>query len=496
MKKIIVFVISSWLIMPALMAQYRTDTWFFGYLESNNAIRDSIYVLKFTDGKININYSKTTHSFESDFASISDNAGNLLLYTNGCMIADSNHQIITNGDGLNPGLMASELCGHYGYISDQGAVFVPVPGKTNDFWLIHMAIERDTLLKTKFGPLYASYITGSNGSYEVTSKNTVLLEGNLERFAIVKHGDGVNWWIMVPEYNTNNYHSFLINESGITEKDVQQVGPVFDFKYCANGRGANVFSNLGKYYVRNNVSCGPVIFKFDRCKGTLEDPLAFVPTEKQFGGGGVAFYNDDSKMYYCTQNQIRKIDLNDFVPMSTEIASYDSTYATTLGNMFMGPDSNIYINTQSSGLYIHKLIPKNNAVTFKTETFRPKLIKLPVRNTRTIPVTINYALGPKYTVPCDSFVSSTYDKSANEHLSVYPNPAQSELLIDLAKSNITGSDINLRILNATGAVIFDKELSNGISAYAVNLSGWEAGLYIINVSNGKKVFSAKVVIVR
>src|SRR5688572_9774073 len=44
-------------------------------------------------------------------ASISDSEGELLLYSNGCKINDSNHDFILNSDNLNPGPVNDEWCG-------------------------------------------------------------------------------------------------------------------------------------------------------------------------------------------------------------------------------------------------------------------------------------------------------------------------------------------------------------------------------------------------
>ena len=479
----------------ALSAQYKTDTWFFGYLEAGNSDRDTVFSLQLKDNQRIIKASNTLHSFEASYASISDTSGHLLLYSNGCMIADSSNQIIVNGDGLNPGPMATELCGHYGYISEQGAAFIPVPGHSNDFWLIHIAIERDTLLKTKYGPLYATYIDGSNGNYIVTNKNQILLEGNLERFAVVKHGNGIDWWVTVPKYNTNEYLNYLITKIGIKDIGIQKVGPVFHFKYCSNGRGTNTFSNTGKYYVRYNVSCGPVVFNFDRCTGILENPVSYVPTQTEFGGGGVAFYPDDSKMYYSTQNFIRKIDFVNLPNASIQIVGYDSTAATTLGNMFIGPDLNAYIRTQSSEFFIHELELRKNISKNTDETFKARAIKLPVRNTRTIPMSINYSLSHKYNSDCDSLFTEIKELN-NNFLTVYPNPAQSKIILDISSIIQSGLSLKLKVVNEKGEIIINKEMDNNSSKYTLDTIGWIPGLYLIQVINGKNIFTGKVIIVK
>jgi hypothetical protein len=54
-------------------------------------------------------------------ATISDNSGNLLFYTNGVIVYNRNHQIMANGDGLNGDASACQIA------------VVPLPGSDKLF---------------------------------------------------------------------------------------------------------------------------------------------------------------------------------------------------------------------------------------------------------------------------------------------------------------------------------------------------------------------------
>jgi hypothetical protein len=63
-------------------------------------------------------------------ATISDDLGNLLFYTDGVTVYNRNHTIMVNGTGL------------FGDISStQSAIIVKQPGNTNIYYIIHICIN-------------------------------------------------------------------------------------------------------------------------------------------------------------------------------------------------------------------------------------------------------------------------------------------------------------------------------------------------------------------
>ena len=57
-------------------------------------------------------------------ASIADAAGNLLFYTNGLEVYNNEHQVMPNGDDLNPGKFANSS-ERVGYSQHGGAIILP-----------------------------------------------------------------------------------------------------------------------------------------------------------------------------------------------------------------------------------------------------------------------------------------------------------------------------------------------------------------------------------
>jgi hypothetical protein len=93
--------------------------------------------------------------------SISDKNGSLLFYSNGCVVANSQHAIMENGTGINEGGIGYEqTClsdPNYfnGYsVSDQGIISIPYPGTSNKYAIFHLhkpdhdRLNKDLLMTT------------------------------------------------------------------------------------------------------------------------------------------------------------------------------------------------------------------------------------------------------------------------------------------------------------------------------------------------------------
>jgi len=76
-------------------------------------------------------------------ASISDEEGNLLFYSNGCDVVDSNHEFMPNGRDLNSGdyfEMLGDSC-YGGYLGKQDIMILPDPGNDKGYYILHKAID-------------------------------------------------------------------------------------------------------------------------------------------------------------------------------------------------------------------------------------------------------------------------------------------------------------------------------------------------------------------
>ncbi|MCY7327763.1 MAG: hypothetical protein LH618_04375, partial [Saprospiraceae bacterium] len=205
-------------------------------------------ILRFESGGVQVDSTDLRMNFESTAAAIADEQGQLAFYTNGCSIANASGDTIFNGTGLNPGEIAEMSCPQLGYLCPKGAMILPWPGDPGRYCLVHLGARYEPSRKLSFGPLYYSKIDSDaqGGAGAVVTKNNLLLDGDLEPFTAVRHGNGRDWWIVIPVYATNQYYLFLLSPQGITALPVQTVGPVMSCKRI----GSSTFSPNGLRYGR------------------------------------------------------------------------------------------------------------------------------------------------------------------------------------------------------------------------------------------------------
>ena len=234
-------------------AQQHDNIWLFGYL--SNPV-DSTYggtVLDFSSDTLNIYYEFRDMFLDVTNASICDSFGNLLFYTNGLYIANAVHEIMENGEGLNPGDYADDQAG-LGYILDQGAIVLPFPGSDSLFYLFHLSKDYPTGQISFHCPkFYYSLIDISlnGGLGKVIEKNELIINDILDlgKLTATKHANGIDWWILLRKYGSSEFYSLRITPNEVLISGIQDIGSPF-----LQGIGQSVFSPDGNKYVVSVVS--------------------------------------------------------------------------------------------------------------------------------------------------------------------------------------------------------------------------------------------------
>ena len=78
-----------------------------------------------------------------------------------------------------------------------------------------------------------------------------------------------------------------------------------------------------------------------------------------------------------------------------------------------------------------------------------------------------------------------------EGFAVYPNPA--DQLVTIRALNLDGQT-QLKVFSVTGEVVFERLVNIGTDTFEINASAWSSGVYVIQVMNGEKVGTRKVII--
>lgn len=152
------FLILILLSVNSLFSQNETANWYFG-----NAAG-----ISFDEGNVNVRYDGSLIS-EAGCASMSDTNGNLLFYTNGETVWNSEHQIMINGNDL-----------HGKTESIQSSIIVPNPEDTTIYYIFTTRDEVGNFFSPGVSYSVVEFTT-ENPLGEITEKNVSLINTSTEK---------------------------------------------------------------------------------------------------------------------------------------------------------------------------------------------------------------------------------------------------------------------------------------------------------------------------
>ncbi len=201
----------------------RTVNWYFG----KNA------GLKFTDTGVTILNDGKINTWEG-CSSISDEQGNLLLYSDGKTLWNKYHKIVKNGTGFLGDIS-----------STQSALLLPLP--KNDSMIV--LITSPYALDYNIGMNYSLInIKGNNDSGIVSKKNILLHNNSAEKIAAINHQNGQDIWVIGHEFGNNRYYAYLLTTEGFIQCPIiSDVGLAFKNNRFIN-QGYLKFSQNGNYF--------------------------------------------------------------------------------------------------------------------------------------------------------------------------------------------------------------------------------------------------------
>ncbi|MBC8048261.1 MAG: T9SS type A sorting domain-containing protein [Fimbriimonadaceae bacterium] len=456
--------------------------WFFG---------DSL-LLNFNDGIITP--TQVSGRADETCVSISDTAGNLLFYSDGSLVWNTNFEIMDNSY-----LDIDQYVDGTGSSLSQGSLILPDPGNANQYYMFNLF---------EFGISYSIVdinLNGGLGDVKIDAKNIYLdVDTYLtEKLQAVKHGNGKDWWILFhakppsfTEDSTNTFFELLLTSEGILGPFVVNAGKK---KTYLSSIGQMTFSPQGDKLAYTNES-GLEVLNFDRCIGDISE---FVSSDSMFGSHnpyGCAFSSDGNKVYVSSSHEsgdkIYQYCLNckdEFENTKTLIykESFDN-YA--IGHMLLGPDDKIYFVTYYYTWYNPYFTPINMNLSVinspNNEGLACDVDTLTIylggrRSTFGLPNKVNYNLGVLEGSECDTLDVSFNTISTKNEITIYPNPATDHLFIN-ALNNFNNTE--LIITDATGKTILTQTLTAANNK--INITTLSKGIYFVNIKReGEVIYS-------
>ena len=321
------------------LGQNQGNNWYFGYYAGLSFNGGTPTVL--TDSKL-----QTTEGC----ASVSDDNGNLLFYTDGRRVWDSSHTTMNDGTGVF-------LTGNSS--ATQSAVVCPKPctynktlNRFDNYYIITVDVTGGSN-GVRFTEIDMTLNAGLGGIV-TTQKNIHLYDTTTnESITVAKHANGNDYWIIGKEVGNTTYNAFLITSTGVNLTPVKSyVGPAFGVQI-----GSLKVSRDGTMVALGGTGATTRVLNFDNATGILT-PRFYDPRSS---GYSVEFSPDGNYLYRTSLNDenIYQYDLNapdslSFLASRTIIGTTNNTaHPYHVGALQIGPDDKIYVclmDTNSLGV--------------------------------------------------------------------------------------------------------------------------------------------------
>ncbi|MBP6511630.1 MAG: T9SS type A sorting domain-containing protein [Bacteroidia bacterium] len=475
-------------------SQGQNNQWLIGYGNWANKGR-----IIYSDTSYSFIVEQRLMKFEGTEATISDAQGNFLMSSNGVWIANANNDTMQNGTGLNPGTFVNQWPSALPL--PNANVFLPFPGDTTKYVLIHHSAEFNGQYESTYELLYSVVdITFDNGLGAVVSKNNLLLSDTLN-FGIgaCKHANGRDWWIVVQKDLTDEILVMLLTPDSIFDYGSQHLGVVPSWgnvtplTFSPDGTKFGYIS-----YSQNSIdSCFTFIADFDRCTGLFSNTRVFnfYPSSYLWG---FAFSPNSKLAYANTTGRIFQLNI-DSMSIDT-VALYDGFISGAPPNCcqtsfmfeYLAANGKIYITSGSSVQHIHEInYPDSAGLACDVQQHA---ISLGVWSFRAVPNHPNYNLGPVVGSLCDTLSVGIEEQQYDFHFGISPNPTESGnvKIVYLLPQNKSG---DLSVYSITGQLVYKQHLPPWSSLQLLDLSDISGGIYTCVLSSETYRTAKKLVVI-
>lgn len=452
MKKIFFILI---LFIDSVYAQNQSNVWYFG----------SHAGIDFNSGAAVAITNSAMETYEG-CASIADEKGNILFYTDGVTVWDSSHAPMPNGT-----LLAG------GFSSTQSAMIVPFPRSSHLYYIFTVSEEEAIISQLRYSVVNMNL---HNGRGNITAKNILVTSPVTEKLTAVKHSNNNDVWVMAHGEGNNSFIAYLVTSAGIIFNPViSNVGmTISNF----DTRGYMKFSPDGSKIAFAAVQSNCVaLFDFNPTTGIVSNEK-ILPCPAIGNCYGIEFSQSGKYLYssLTLQKQIFQWNLSAkstaAINVSRQLVGTSSASQAQTCALQLGPDGKIYVALRNSGYLAVIHHPDSSGMLCG---FADTAIYL----------------GGKYSfaglpniLPSNFAITGISDFSRVENITVYPNPFTDELVIK--NPEFFREDMDIKVSDTYSKEIFKLILNNNNLAYQAGIkiatSQWEPGIYFIEVAAGRE----------
>ncbi len=272
-------------------------------------------------------------------ATICDPSGNLLFYTDGIVVYNAIHSIMTNSLNSSPG---GDLNGSSS--ATQSGVIVPVPQSTQ-FYVI-FTVDANVGSGGCCFSVVNMNAAGGYGNVILANKNSLLFNPTSEKITAVNHATSSNIWVITHPWNSGEFWVYSVTPTGVNQTPVISNVGAFYSGLNAVTRGYLQASPDGSYVAAGIEGLDKYeLFDFDASTGQL---TTFISMNANYDDAyGVEFSPDGTILYGSERwgTPVYQWNLASGLPgqimaSQTQIATLGSSNG---GALQLAPDGKIYL---------------------------------------------------------------------------------------------------------------------------------------------------------
>ncbi|WP_439583480.1 gliding motility-associated C-terminal domain-containing protein [Dyadobacter bucti] len=267
-------------------------------------------------------------------ATMCDESGELLFYTDGSTIWNRYHEPMPDAFGLGGNASTS-----------QAAIIIPQPENPDRYFLFSV--------DAKGGPGGLQYavvdMTLNEGLGGIVSKNHVLLARVSEKLTALRHCNNTDFWVIAHETDNNSFRSFLITRDGVSETGVESATGMIHRQYLNSIGYMKASQNGAMIALALYNDAALEIFRFDSESGVLSGSIN-LSSPNFYNAYGIEFSPDNKHLYvsteYETSSRIFQLDISGTYSAASVMQSQVLTGSipnSISGAMQLAPDGKIYI---------------------------------------------------------------------------------------------------------------------------------------------------------
>lgn len=301
-------------------------------------------------------HSDTSTIYGEANASVCDNDGHLLFYTNGSRVWDRTNAVMPgsvnslHGMGDSVDMLTTS--------TSNGAVIVPTPGRNDQYYLFSLT-GVEPMATSKVCKLYYSVIDMDlNNGYGdiVPSKKWILLDSLLTEKMVAVQGTCGRIWLIVHARDTTAFKAYEISSTGLnTQPVISYAGTYKNLPVGIQGVSVNMSYILGQMvaspgggrlaaaYSNGGVAA---VYDFDGASGVVSNELVLDSLANFWYG---AAFSPSGKMVYFSnygpQDSVHSMIYQFNLGLSSNQAIRNSKYkvgAQASAQLRLGPNGRIY----------------------------------------------------------------------------------------------------------------------------------------------------------